>query len=201
VLENIYRRFQASDGADSTFDLVADATAEAVRPVLFSVLVIIVALIPLFTMQGVPGKIFAPMSETYGFALVGATCLPSAGTRARFMEKAGGVRAHHTRLVTWLNKRYASSLRWTLTHRKTALVIAGAALVATFVLGSFLGGEFMPKLEEGNLWVRATLPQDVSYESSAKTAHDIREILLSFPVVTRSFRRLAGPTTARRHHF
>src|SRR6202167_1390960 len=179
VLENIYRRFQASDGADSTFDLVADATAEAVRPVLFSVLVIIVALIPLFTTQGVPGKIFAPMSETYGFALVGATlfAILLALVLASW-RKPEKVRAHHTPLVTWLNKRYASSLQWTLTRRKTALVIAGAALVATFVLGSFLGGEFMPKLEEGNLWVRATLPQDVSYESSAKTAHDIREILL-----------------------
>ena len=72
MLENIYRRFQAADATANTFDLIADATAEAVRPVLFSVLVIIVALIPLFTMEGVPGKIFAPMSETYGFALFGA---------------------------------------------------------------------------------------------------------------------------------
>src|ERR1700691_5852001 len=194
VLENIYRRFQASDGADSTFDLVADATAEAVRPVLFSVLVIIVALIPLFTMQGVPGKIFAPMSETYGFALVGATLFAIflAPVLASW-RKPEKVRAHHTRLVTWLNKRYASSLGGTLTHRKTALVIAGAVLVATFVLGSFLGGEFMPKLEEGNLWVRATLPQDVSYESSAKTAHDIREILLSFPVVTQVVSQTGRP--------
>ncbi len=73
VLENIYRRLQAADGGnDRRLDLIADATAEAVRPVAFSVLVIIVALIPLFTMQGVPGKVFAPMSETYGFALTGA---------------------------------------------------------------------------------------------------------------------------------
>ncbi len=64
VLENIYRRFQSATSNISTLDLVADATAEAVRPVIFSVLVIVVALIPLFTMQGVPGKIFAPMSET-----------------------------------------------------------------------------------------------------------------------------------------
>jgi cobalt-zinc-cadmium resistance protein CzcA len=156
--------------------------------------VIIVALIPLFTMQGVPGKIFAPMSETYGFALVGATlfAILLAPVLASW-RKPEKVRAHHTRLVTWLNKRYASSLGWTLTHRKTALVIAGAVLVATFVLGSFLGGEFMPKLEEGNLWVRATLPQDVSYESSAKTAHDIREILLSFPVVTQVVSQTGRP--------
>ena len=72
VLENIYRRLQAATADAPTFDLIADATAEAVRPVAFSVLVIIVALIPLFTMQGVPGKVFAPMSETYGFALTGA---------------------------------------------------------------------------------------------------------------------------------
>ncbi|HXN72941.1 MAG TPA: CusA/CzcA family heavy metal efflux RND transporter [Candidatus Acidoferrales bacterium] len=194
VLENIYRRFQAADAADSTFDLIADATAEAVRPVLFSVLVIIVALIPLFTMEGVPGKIFAPMSETYGFALVGATlfAILLAPVLASW-RKPEKVRAHQTRLVTWLNNRYATSLQWTLTHRKTTLVIAGAVLVATFVVGSFLGGEFMPKLEEGNLWVRATLPQDVSYESAAKTAHDIREILLGFPVVTQVVSQLGRP--------
>jgi heavy metal efflux system protein len=194
VLENIYRRFQASDGADSTFDLIADATAEAVRPVLFSVLVIIVALIPLFTMQGVPGKIFAPMSETYGFALVGATlfAILLAPVLASW-RKPEKVRAHHTHLVGWLNKRYEVSLDWTLTHRKTALSIAGCTLAATFILGSFLGGEFMPKLEEGNLWVRATLPQDVSYESATKTAHDIREILLSFPVVTQVVSQMGRP--------
>src|SRR5665213_386480 len=73
VLENIYRRLHAAAPGQSTFDLIADASAEAVRPVLFSVLVIIVALIPLFTMEGVPGKIFGPMSLTYGFALTGAT--------------------------------------------------------------------------------------------------------------------------------
>jgi heavy metal efflux system protein len=194
VLENIYRRFQAAGAGDSTYDLIADATAEAVRPVLFSVLVIIVALIPLFTMQGVPGKIFAPMSETYGFALVGATLfailLAPVLASWRRPEK---VRGHHTYVVTWLNKRYDSSLRWTLTHRKTALTVAGCLLVATLILGSFLGGEFMPKLEEGNLWVRATLPQDVSYESAAKMSHEIREILLGFPVVTQVVSQLGRP--------
>src|SRR5271156_3298064 len=103
VLENIYRRFQAGTAGTSTYDLVADATAEAVRPVLFSGLVIIVALIPLFTMQGVPGKIFAPMSETYGFALTGALLFavffaPVLASWTR-PEK---VRQHHTRLVRWL---------------------------------------------------------------------------------------------------
>ncbi len=194
VLENIYRRFQASSSNVSTLDVVADATAEAVRPVIFSVLVIVVALIPLFTMQGVPGKIFAPMSETYVFALSGALLFAVllAPVLASFMRPEK-VRAHHTILVTWLGKRYAVALKWTMAHRKTTLAIAGAALLITLVLTRFLGGEFMPKLEEGNLWVRATLPQDVSYEASAKMSHDIREILLGYPVVTQVVSQLGRP--------
>lgn len=185
VLENIFRRLQAANAETPTFDLIADATAEAVRPVLFSVLVIMVALIPLFTMQGVPGKIFAPMSETYGFALVGAFLFAVifAPVLASWMRPEK-VRAHHTRFVIWLGKKYAHALKWTLSRRKTSLAIAFAAMAITLGLGTLLGGEFMPKLEEGNLWVRATLPQDVSYEASVKLADGIREILVSEPIVT-----------------
>ena len=194
VLEDIYRRFQSAGPTASTFDLIAEATAESVRPVIFSVLVIIVALIPLFTMKGVPGKIFAPMSQTYGFALTGALIFavlfaPVLASWTR-PEK---VRAHHTYLVRWLGRHYALALKWTCAHRETTLAIAVGVLVATLALGSFLGGEFMPKLEEGNLWLRATLPQDVSFEAGTKMAHDIREILLSFPVVTQVVSQTGRP--------
>jgi cobalt-zinc-cadmium resistance protein CzcA len=194
VLENIYRRFQTATSNASTLDLVADATAEAVRPVIFSVLVIVIALIPLFTMQGVPGKIFAPMSETYVFALAGALLFAVllSPILASFMRPEK-VRAHHTILVTWLGKRYAAALKWTMSRRKTTLAIAGAAFIITLLLTRFLGGEFMPKLEEGNLWVRATLPQDVSYEASQKMAKDIREILLGYPVVTQVVSQMGRP--------
>jgi cobalt-zinc-cadmium resistance protein CzcA len=194
VLENIYRRFQTATSNASTLDLVADATAEAVRPVIFSVLVIVIALIPLFTMQGVPGKIFAPMSETYVFALAGALLFAVflSPILASFMRPEK-VRAHHTILVTWLGKRYAAALKWTMSRRKTTLAIAGAAFIITLLFTRFLGGEFMPKLEEGNLWVRATLPQDVSYEASQKMAKDIREILLGYPVVTQVVSQMGRP--------
>ncbi|HWW51051.1 MAG TPA: CusA/CzcA family heavy metal efflux RND transporter [Verrucomicrobiae bacterium] len=194
VLENIYRRFQAASSDASTFDLIADASAEAVKPVLFSVLVIIVALVPLFTMQGVPGKIFSPMSETYGFALTGALlfAILLAPVLVSWMRPEK-VRSHHTRLVIWLGKRYVVALKWTCAHRKTTLAIAGGALVATLAVGTLLGGEFMPKLEEGNLWVRATLPQDVSYESGTEIAHGIRETLLTFPVVAQVVSQAGRP--------
>ena len=195
VLENIYRRLQAATADASAFDLIADATAEAVRPVAFSVLVIIVALIPLFTMQGVPGKIFAPMSETYGFALTGAFLFAIffAPVLASWI-RPDKVRGRNTRLVRWLHRRYSSSLRWTMAHKKTVLAIAAGALAGTLVTGGlFLGGEFMPKLEEGNLWVRATLPQDASYETGAKMAHEIREIFLAFPEVTQVVSQMGRP--------
>jgi heavy metal efflux system protein len=194
VLENVYRRFQTATAETPKFELIAEAAAEAVRPVLFSVLVIIVALIPLFTMQGVPGKIFAPMSETYGFALTGALIFAVlfAPVLASWMRPEK-VRGHHTRLVNWLSKHYCDSLKWTMAHRKTALAIAGLSLAATCVVASFLGGEFMPGLEEGNLWVRATLPQDVSYEMATKMAHGIREILLKAPAVTQVVSQTGRP--------
>ncbi len=194
VLENIYSRFQTAKPDASTYDLIADGTAEAFRPVLFSVLVIIVALIPLFTMQGVPGKIFAPMSETYGFALTGALIFAvlfapvlASWTRPK------RIGSEHTRVVSWLLRHYEPALKWTCTHRKTALAIAAGALAVTLALGTVLGGEFMPKLEEGNLWVRATLPQDVSFESATKMAKQIREILLASPVVTQVVSQTGRP--------
>ncbi len=195
VLENIFRRFQAATSSVNTFDLIADATAEAVRPVAFSVLVIIVALIPLFTMQGVPGKVFAPMSETYGFALVGAFLFAVLfGPVLASWMKPEKIRSHRTLVVNWLSNRYAGGIRWTMSHRKAVLAIAGCGFTATLLLAYlFLGGEFMPKLEEGNLWVRATLPQDASYETGAKLAHDFREILLGFPVVTQVVSQMGRP--------
>ncbi len=195
VLENIHRRLQAATADAPIYDLVADATAEAVRPVAFSVLVIIVALIPLFTMQGVPGKVFAPMSQTYGFALIGAFifAILFAPVLASWIRPER-VRRRNTRLVAWLHRRYSKAMQWTMTHRKTVLVIAGAALLCTLIAGGlFLGGEFMPKLEEGNLWVRATLPQDASYETGARMAHDIREIFLGFPEVTQVVSQMGRP--------
>jgi heavy metal efflux system protein len=195
VLENVFRRFQSANSNVQTFDLIADATAEAVRPVAFSVLVIIVALIPLFTMQGVPGKVFAPMSETYGFALVGAFLFAVlfAPVLASWMNPEK-IRSHHTYLVSWLGRHYAGGIRWTMSNRKTVLTIAGSALAATLIVAYlFLGGEFMPKLEEGNLWVRATLPQDASYETGAKMAHEIREILLGFPAVSQVVSQMGRP--------
>jgi heavy metal efflux system protein len=196
VLENIYRQLRAtkSAAAGSEFETIANATSEAVRPVLFSVLVIIVALIPLFTMEGVPGRIFGPMSVTYGFALSGATlfAILLAPVLSSFRKSETGPKSD-TALVRWLSRSYDKSLRWALAHRAAVIVIAAIFLAAALSLLPLLGGEFMPKLEEGNLWIRATLPQDISIETSRQISNEIREILLKYPEVTQVVSQTGRP--------
>jgi heavy metal efflux system protein len=194
VLEHIYRRLEDSPVGVTSASIIPEATAEAVRPVLFSVLVIVVSLTPLFTMQGVPGKIFAPMSETYVYALTGALIFAVlfAPVLASWIRR-DKIRPSPTRLIRALLRWYEISLRWTLQHRALALSIAGGALAAAMTLTLLLGGEFMPQLEEGNLWIRATLPQDVSFEVGARMAHEVREILLKYPEVTEVVSQMGRP--------
>ena len=196
VVENIHRRLALSRAGDPEFAVIAHATTEAAKPVLFSTLVILVAFLPLFTMRGVPGKIFAPMSLTYGFALVGALLfalvfapvLTSWIRTARWQSRGG-----ETRVVAWLHGHYARLLPRVLERSGLVLSIAGGALVVTGLATRFVGGQFMPKLEESDLWVRATLPVDVSFEQSVARAGEIRRVLLSFPAVSHVISQAGRP--------
>ena len=195
VLENIYRRMHEATDEQHRLDLIAEATAEAAKPVLFSTLIILVAFTPLFTMQGVPGRIFAPMSVTYGFALTGALifALLFAPVLASYRR---GVRSGHTadtRLVHWLKRRYERLLIRLLSRRKLVLSVATILLVACLALFSAIGSEFMPKLEEGNLWIRTTLPQDISFDYAAQLADQMRAILRSFPEVQQVVSQVGRP--------
>jgi cobalt-zinc-cadmium resistance protein CzcA len=195
VLENIYRRMHEATSEQHRFDLIAEATAEAAKPVLFSTLIILVAFIPLFTMQGVPGRIFAPMSVTYGFAMTGALffALVFAPVLASYRR---GVRSGHeadTRFVRWLKHHYERLLIRVMWNRRFVLPVAALFLLASVGLLGAIGGEFMPKLEEGNLWIRATLPQDISFDFSAHLADDIRGVLRSFPEVQQVVSQVGRP--------
>ena len=195
VLENIYRRLHEAASDEHRFGLIAEAASEAARPVLFSTLIILVAFIPLFTMKGVPGRIFAPMSLTYGYALTGALlfALLFAPVLASYRRS---VRSGHTadpRLMHWLKHRYERILLRVIRRRNMVLATSVVLLVAA--LGSFaaVGGEFMPALEEGNLWIRATLPQDVSLDLSTRLADEMRATIASFPEVYQVVSQLGRP--------
>lgn len=195
VLENIYRRMHEAINEEHRLDLIAEATAEAAKPVLFSTLIILVAFIPLFTMEGVPGKIFAPMSLTYGFALTGALifALVFAPVLASYRRGVGSGHVSDTRLVHWLKHHYERLLIRVLWGRKFIIPVAAVFLLVSSGLFWVVGSEFMPKLEEGNLWIRTTLPQDISFDYAVHLADEMRSILRSFPEVQQVVSQVGRP--------
>jgi heavy metal efflux system protein len=196
VLESVHRKISRHVEIENVNDLIVAGVSEAAKPVLFATLIILVAFIPLFTMEGVPGKIFAPMSVTYGFALTGALIFalifaPVLGSFA--VPKRTREEAAETRLSAFLRKHYSSALRNALRFGKISWVVAMGLLVAAFVLFNVVGGEFMPPLEEGNLWIRATMQQDIAFQQSADIANGIRTILRSYPEITQVVSQMGRP--------
>jgi heavy metal efflux system protein len=154
------------------------------RAVFFSTAIIIAAFIPLFTMQGVEGQIFSPMARTYAYALLGALlatftvtpCLAS-------LLLPEHVREVETFLVRGLRSVYTPVLRWSLYNRKLTILIGAAFLIFSIFVGSRLGSEFLPTLEEGNLWIRATMPPTLSLDAGMPIVDKIRQTLLKHPEV------------------
>src|SRR6266849_3037174 len=146
-------------------------------------------------MQGVPGRIFAPMSVTYGFALTGALifALVFAPVLASYRRAVRSGHEADTRLVHWLKHHYERLLIRLMWKRRFALPIAVAFLLVSLAMFWVIGGEFMPKLEEGNLWIRTTLPQDVSFDYAAHLADEMRSILRSFPEVQQVVSQIGRP--------
>jgi heavy metal efflux system protein len=196
VLESIYRKISRRVPGEQTGDLITEGVGDAAKPVLFATLIILVAFIPLFTMQGVPGKIFAPMSVTYGFALTGALIFALVFAPVLGFLAAPREPTHEnpeTPIGGFLRRRYDKGLHLVLAHRTVAWTAAILGLVAAVVLFTFVGGEFMPPLEEGNLWIRATLPQDISFDASARIADDLRAQIAQSPEVSQTFSQMGRP--------
>ena len=196
VLESVYRKISRRVEGEDVGELIMEGVGDAARPVLFATFIILVAFLPLFTMEGVPGKIFAPMSVTYGFALTGALIFalvfaPVLGSFAvpRQIKKA----ATDTWLSRFFRKYYDRLLVLSLRFSKLTWTIALAALIGAVILFKFVGGEFMPALEEGNLWIRATMQQDISFQQSSKITDQIRAVLRSYPEVTQVVSQMGRP--------
>ena len=213
LVENIYRNFQSnaeeqqqllyqlaekrwgddptgagSRSSDPTWTnrlrLILISALQIDRAVFFSTAIIVAAFIPLFTMQGVEGQIFGPMARTYAYALVGALlatftvtpCLASLLLPTHISEV-------ETVVVRGLRRVYSPILRWSLAHRPVTIAIGCVFLLFSGFLGSRLGSEFLPTLEEGNLWIRASMPPTLSLEAGMPFVNQMREILLKHPEV------------------
>jgi len=173
---------------------IVRAARQVGQPIFYSTAIIVVAFIPLFTMTGVPGKIFAPMSITYGFALVGALLMAFtlAPVLCSFLLK-GTISEDDTMIVRGVRRFYNSILDWALDHRTVVVGACVGLLAVTFVALKSIGGEFMPALEEGNLWVRATMPVDISFDQAARLTSEIRRLFRESPEVTTIVSQLGRP--------
>jgi len=186
MVENIYRELGLREGQQYNLNKVILLAAKDVdRPIFYSVAVIIAGYIPIYALSGPSGKLFHPMADTMSIALVGALILTLTFVPvlcSYWFRK--GVRERENKPFNWVRQKYGGQLVWCLDHPKTTMFVATAIFAATLLLVPFIGGEFMPHLDEGALWVRATLPYTISYEEASKFAPQIRALLMKYPQVT-----------------
>ena len=200
MIENIFRHLvEASDHRargnpllygripaelSEVFDPVANAAGEVSRSIFFSAAIIIAGFVPLFTLSGVEGHIFGPMAKTYAYALAGgliATFTVSPALAALMLP--GRVEETETRVVAWLRRIYQPALEFALANRVLTLGGAGLLMLTALFCVRLLGMEFLPKLEEGNLWIRATMPPSISLEEGNGTVNALRNVIASYPEV------------------
>ena len=186
MVENIFRQIAARQGQPLRLrEVIADAAAEVDRPIFYAIAVIVAGFLPIYVLSGPSGKLFTPMADTMIFALVGSlivtlTLLPVLCSWA-FRK---GVRERRNPGFEAVKSAYTKGLDFCLAHPWATTLASVLVLGGSLLLLPGIGGEFMPRLDEGALWIRATMPYTISFEESRKIAPQVRAILRSFPEVT-----------------
>jgi heavy metal efflux system protein len=195
MVENIFRQLALRHGKPfDIFQVIREAAAEVDRPLVYAVAVIVVSFLPIYVLSGPSGILFKPMADTMVFALVGSlvitlTLLPV--LCSWFMRN--GVRERRNAAFEYIKQRYAKGLDYSLANPWRVTIASGVLLAISLLLIPVVGGEFMPHLDEGALWVRATMPYTISFDEAAKVTPQIRDVLRSFPEVTTVASELGRP--------
>jgi len=195
VMENLLRILEERKGKiRSVPSAIVEATTEMGRPILFSKVILLTAFIPLYTMQRVEGRIFKPMALTLTFALIAGTFFAIVVVPAlASIAVRGKIAARESWIVRWLVRLYRPALAFALRVPTVVYIVAALLLAVGGVIYSKLGTEFLPKLDEGELWVRTFAPQSISPSESAKITQHVRRILASFPEVRYVVSQLGRP--------
>ena len=200
VVENVFRTLAERSHPDRQTDreparrAILDATVQVGRPTLFSMLIIIVAHVPIFTLQRHEGRIFAPMAYTVSSALVGSllfslTLVPL----LCFYLLGRGVRHEDNRMVEFLRRAYRRALVRVIDRPVVVIASTLVAFAAAVALVPRLGSEFLPELNEGTMWVNVVLPPSVSVAEASRLCSRIRQIIRQFPEVTQVISQSGRP--------
>jgi cobalt-zinc-cadmium resistance protein CzcA len=195
ITENIYRYLTSGENANMPLkERILASTREIDRALLFSTLIMVCAFIPLFAMKGPEGQLFGPMSQTYAFSLVGALVLAMTLTPVLCLLLFRNLKpTTENFVVRGLKVAYLWLLRICLKYRWTTLGVFAVIFLGTFSLIPLLGHEFMPELEEGNLWIRGIAPLNVTLERQVQLSREARKIIASYPEVAAVVAQLGRP--------
>lgn len=199
MVENIIRRM-SEEGRDLSVNhrlmLLNESAREVGAPILFGIAVIVATFLPIFTFSGVEGKLFRPLATTMVCALIGAgvVALTLVPVLCSFLLTRKPVTERVSPLISIPQMIYKPTLKWALKGKGLIIFVATLAFAGSVFIFSNLGSEFLPHLEEGNIWLRATVrPGSVTLEESVKVAKKIRERLLTYPEVTQVLSQAGGP--------
>jgi heavy metal efflux system protein len=184
LVETTHGRGEVTHTLSDKLSAISDSASVVSRSIFFAAAIIIAGFVPLFTLSGVEGHIFGPMAKTYAYAIAGgliATFTVSPALCALFLQDS--VDEKETYLVRGLRRIYVPTLRLAVRQKALALAVALGCFVVTGVLVRSLGLEFLPKLEEGNLWIRATLPATISLEEGNPYVNRMRATIAEFPEI------------------
>ncbi len=195
MVENIFRELAAREGEDYDLIYVIRAAAKDVeRPIFYAVAVIIAGYLPIYVLSGPSSKLFQPMADTMGFALVGSVicALILLPVLCSYLLR-GKIHEPKVTLFEFVRRGYGVLLGWCLRNRTVSTALLLSVFAASLLLIPLIGAEFMPHLDEGALWMRATAPYTISFEEASKLSPQIRDILRTFPQVTTVANELGRP--------
>ncbi|HXQ30811.1 MAG TPA: CusA/CzcA family heavy metal efflux RND transporter [Steroidobacteraceae bacterium] len=201
MMENIYRHLvetaahrvrgttllhslRPPSGFRGKFQTIANGAAEVSQSIFFAAAIIIAGFLPLFTLSGIEGHIFGPMAKTYGYAIAGGLLATfTVAPALAGMLLPANVRERETWLVRWIRRVNEPIMEFALRNRVLMVGLTALLALAALLAGRTLGLEFLPKLEEGNLWIRATFPTSISLEEGNGYVNRIRKVIGSYPEV------------------
>ncbi|OQY27445.1 MAG: hypothetical protein B6244_10765 [Candidatus Cloacimonetes bacterium 4572_55] len=201
MVENIYRQLgDPTNAKREKLDIIKAAAHEVGRPIVFSIAIIIIVFLPIFTLQDVEGKMFTPLAFTITFALIGSifAALVMAPVLSSYLLKSGTRK--EPAFLDMMKNRYRNLVNWSLKHKKLIVTAALISFIAAIGVMPFLGAEFIPTLEEGSILIGVAMAPSISLEKATQTTMQLERQIMAYPEVTQTVSRIGRPEAGSHPH-